>query len=176
MRPSDVLPHLTGFGFQHHVQPKVISISQPTELGTVYTPEEIRELADLAHNHNKFCIWTGPGWPMLLLFWTSFLLVYQLLYVDALSFGAKNGMLMGEVADRIHTQDFLYQKAGHAALFESRFVAAQYLAYLKDDLCLRMHAMLTKWPATWQTKLKYSKCITKKLKVMLFLLSFGSIR
>jgi len=40
-----------GFGFQHHSQPKVISISQVSELGTVYSAEEVRALADYAHSH-----------------------------------------------------------------------------------------------------------------------------
>ncbi|QGF23723.1 threonine aldolase family protein [Raineyella fluvialis] len=38
-----------GFGFEHHAQPKVVSVTQSTELGTVYSPEELRALADHAH-------------------------------------------------------------------------------------------------------------------------------
>ena len=41
-------------GEQHHAQPKVISITQATELGAVYTPEEIKTLADFAHKNNMF--------------------------------------------------------------------------------------------------------------------------
>lgn len=142
LRPSDVLPHLTGFGFQHHVQPKVISISQPTELGTVYTPEEIRELADLAHNHNMFLHMDGSRLANAAAFLDlPFAKFTSHAGVDALSFGGtKNGMLMGEAVvlfDRIHTQDFLYVRKQAMQLFsKSRFVAAQYLAYLKDDLWL----------------------------------------
>ncbi len=44
-----VRSRLVGFGDQHHVQPRVVSISQSTELGTVYTPEEIAALAEVAH-------------------------------------------------------------------------------------------------------------------------------
>ena len=47
-----IMPHLCGFGDQHHSQPKVISITQPTELGTVYTKQEIRAIANLAHKNN----------------------------------------------------------------------------------------------------------------------------
>ena len=39
-------------GFEHHVQPRVISISQATEMGTVYTPRELKALADFAHEHD----------------------------------------------------------------------------------------------------------------------------
>ncbi len=48
LNPDNVRLHLQGFGFEHHVQPKVISISQPTEMGTVYTPVEIKALSELA--------------------------------------------------------------------------------------------------------------------------------
>src|SRR5271154_1686540 len=43
-----------GIGDQHHSQPRVISITQSTEMGTVYLPEEIQELAHFAHKHEMF--------------------------------------------------------------------------------------------------------------------------
>jgi Threonine aldolase len=57
--PETVKSELKGFGFQHHSQPKVLSISQPTELGTLYSPSEIRALADLMHDHKRLlaCRW-----------------------------------------------------------------------------------------------------------------------
>src|SRR5438132_11045388 len=54
LRPADVRRHLHGFGDEHHVQPKVISITQSTEFGTVYSPEEVRALAELAHAHGMY--------------------------------------------------------------------------------------------------------------------------
>lgn len=51
LTPALVRPHLTGFGFEHAAQPRVISISNVTELGTVYTPAEIAALAGLAREH-----------------------------------------------------------------------------------------------------------------------------
>jgi threonine aldolase len=53
--------HMHGFDFEHHSQPGVISISQVTEMGTVYTPAEVRELADYAHNTVCCFIWTAPA-------------------------------------------------------------------------------------------------------------------
>ena len=38
-----------GIGFEHHVQPRVVSVTQSTEMGTLYTAEEIKEIADYAH-------------------------------------------------------------------------------------------------------------------------------
>lgn len=51
LTPELVRSHLHGFGFEHAAQPRVISISQATEFGTVYAPAEVRALADLAHAH-----------------------------------------------------------------------------------------------------------------------------
>src|SRR5258706_2951774 len=47
-----VANHYHGIGDQHHVQPRIISITQATEMGTVYKPDEIRALADFAHSHD----------------------------------------------------------------------------------------------------------------------------
>ena len=46
----EIKKHLHGFGDEHHTQPKIISISQTTEMGTVYTQAEIKELAGFAHS------------------------------------------------------------------------------------------------------------------------------
>src|SRR5258705_4050755 len=43
--------YMVGVGFEHHVQPRVISISQATEMGTVYSPKEIKALASFAHKN-----------------------------------------------------------------------------------------------------------------------------
>jgi threonine aldolase len=49
LTPELLRGRLVGFGDQHHVQARLVSISQSTELGTVYTPDEIRALAEVAH-------------------------------------------------------------------------------------------------------------------------------
>ena len=51
LMPESVAEYLHGFGVEHHSQPRVISITQPAELGTVYTIPEIKELSGLAHRH-----------------------------------------------------------------------------------------------------------------------------
>lgn len=142
LRPEDVLPLLTGFGFQHHVQPRVVSISQVTELGTVYRPEEIKALADLAHSHNMYLHVDGSRLANAAAFLdVSFADMTRNVGVDALSFGGtKNGMLMGEAVVFFNpalAHDFLYIRKQSMQLFsKSRFIAAQYLAYLEDDLWL----------------------------------------
>ncbi|HHV03882.1 MAG: low specificity L-threonine aldolase [Bacteroidales bacterium] len=142
LRPSDIQPLLFGFGFQHHSQPKVISISQATELGTIYRPEEIRALADLAHRYGMYLHMDGSRLAN-----AAASLNFSLASmttgcgVDALSFGGtKNGMLMGEAVVLFHpdfANDFLYIRKQCMQLFsKSRFVAAQYLAYLENGLWL----------------------------------------
>ncbi len=48
--PELIAKHIHGFDFEHHAQPKVISITQATEMGTVYSVNEIKKLADYAHS------------------------------------------------------------------------------------------------------------------------------
>ena len=98
LTPALVEPRIRGLGDQHHVQPRVISISQSTELGTVYTPEEIRALADLAHRHGLYLHMDGArisnaaaalGVPLRA--------ITTECGVDVLSFGGtKIGLMMGE--------------------------------------------------------------------------------
>ena len=52
LTPELVKPHLLHFGDYHHAQPHLISITQVTEMGTLYTTEEVKALADLAHSYN----------------------------------------------------------------------------------------------------------------------------
>jgi len=142
LTPELVKPHLQGFGFQHHSQPKVISISQTTELGTVYTPEEIKALADLAHHYQMYLHMDGSRLANAAAFLDLPLdSITGKAGVDALSFGGtKNGMLMGEAVVFFHpepSRNFIYIRKQSMQLFsKGRYVAAQYLAYLENDLWL----------------------------------------
>src|SRR4051795_9374895 len=49
LTPDLVHGSVTGVGDEHRTQPGAVSITQSTECGTVYTPDEIRALADAAH-------------------------------------------------------------------------------------------------------------------------------
>ncbi|HPJ82240.1 MAG TPA: low specificity L-threonine aldolase [Bacteroidales bacterium] len=142
LRPEHIRPLLTGFGFQHHSQPKVISISQVTELGTAYTPEEIQALADLAHEHGMYLHMDGSRLANAAAYLDLPLkAITTRVGVDALSFGGtKNGMLLGEAVVLLRpllAENFLYIRKQSMQLFsKSRFVAAQYLAYLNHGLWL----------------------------------------
>lgn len=144
--PELVKPALTGFGFQHHSQPHILSISQPTELGTTYTPEEVKELADLMHSHNCFLHMDGSRISNAAAYLTLPIKTFTAdCGVDVLSFGGtKNGLLMGEAVvlfNRGEQQEkmFPYIRKQLTQLYsKSRFIAAQFDAYLKDDLYLQM--------------------------------------
>lgn len=140
LTPELIRPHLKGFNFEHHSQPRVISISQVSELGTIYTPEEIRALADLAHQHNMLLHMDGArianAAVALDLNFREFTVDCG---VDILSFGGtKNGMMMGEAVLFFRpelTKNVRYIRKQSMQLFSKmRFVGAQFIAYFENDL------------------------------------------
>lgn len=140
IRPEDVRPHLHGFGFEHHAQPRVISITQPTELGTLYSPDEISALAALAREHDLYLHMDGARLANAAAALNCSL--YDLtgaLGVDVLSFGGtKNGLMFGEAVvffGRGLAENFKYVRKQCTQLYSKmRFVAAQFSAYLTDEL------------------------------------------
>src|SRR6185503_18970193 len=54
VRVEQLIPFLHAIGYEHHVQPSVISISQATEMGTVYSKKELKTLSSFAHENNMF--------------------------------------------------------------------------------------------------------------------------
>ncbi len=137
---DQITPFLHSFGFQHHVQPRIISISQVTEFGTVYTPHEIRQLADFAHDNHMLLHVDGARIAN-----AAVALGLELreittdVGVDVLSFGGtKNGLMFGETVIFFNQQlgkDFEYtRKQGMQLHSKMRFIAAQFSRYLTDDL------------------------------------------
>ena len=140
LRPEHLQRHMHGFDFEHHSQPRVISISQSTEMGTVYTPEEIRVLADYAHGYNLLLHMDGARIANAAV---TLNLPFRAFTTDAgvdiLSFGGtKNGMMYGEAVCFLQpglSEGFKYiRKQGMQLASKMRFIAAQYIAYLKNDL------------------------------------------
>ena len=132
-----------GIGFEHHVQPRVISISQATEMGTVYTPKEIEQLATFAHQHDMVLHVDGARLANAA---ASLRLPLKTITkdagVDVLSFGgAKNGMMYGEAVvffDKSLAKDFKYtRKQGTHLPSKMRFISAQFEALLSNDLWRR---------------------------------------
>ncbi|QIA07783.1 threonine aldolase family protein [Draconibacterium halophilum] len=138
--PEAVLPHLKGFDFEHHSQPKVISISQVTEMGTVYSPEEIKTLADLAHKYDMYLHMDGARIANAAIALNMDFKEFTVgCGVDVLSFGGtKNGMMMGEAVlffnPSLTKQTKYLRKQSMQLYSKMRFVGAQFIAYLGNDL------------------------------------------
>jgi threonine aldolase len=129
-----------GFDFEHHAQPKVISVTQATEMGTVYSVEEIKELADFAHSNNMLLHMDGARLANASVTLNQpFKSFTTDAGVDVLSFGGtKNGMMLGEAVCFLGpglAVDFKYiRKQGMQLASKMRFISAQYIAYFRDDL------------------------------------------
>ena len=130
-------------GDVHHAQPAAVSITQSTEFGTVYQPEEIARIGEVVRRHGMKLHLDGARLANALAFlncapaditWRS--------GVDVLSFGAtKNGALGAEAVvffSADDARDFAYRrkKSGHL-MSKMRFVSAQLEAYLTNDLWLK---------------------------------------
>lgn len=132
-----------GIGDQHHVQPRVISITQPTEVGTVYQPDEIRSLAAFAHERAMFLHVDGARIANAAAFLRMSLReCTRDLGVDVLSFGAtKNGGMGAEAVVFFapkRAEDFkFYRKQGMQLASKMRFSSVQFEALLEGDLWLR---------------------------------------
>jgi threonine aldolase len=143
LTPELVKTRLHGFGFEHHSQPKAISISQPTELGTIYTFDEIRALADLAHSHNMYLHVDGARLAnAAVALGCTFKEMTTDCGVDALSFGGtKNGLLMGESCVLLNLTldvDMKYRRKQMTQLASKmRFMAAQMICYLESGMWRR---------------------------------------
>jgi len=140
LTPERIQHHLKGFDFEHHSQPRVISISQVTEMGTVYQPEEIKALADLAHKNNMLLHMDGARIANAAVALTlDFKEFTKDCGVDVLSFGGtKNGMMLGEAVlffDPERTKFTKYIRKQSMQLYSKmRFVGAQFIAYFENDL------------------------------------------
>jgi threonine aldolase len=137
---NSVRRHVRDFGFEHYSQPRVISISQPTELGTVYSVNEITELAGYAHKYNMLLHMDGARLSNAAVsLGAAFKDITGNAGVDILSFGGtKNGMLFGESIiffNRNLAENFKYiRKQGMQLASKMRYISAQFETYLSDDL------------------------------------------
>ena len=143
LRLKQLEPLLHVFGNEHHVQPRVISISQATEMGTVYTKQELKEIAEFAHANNMLLHVDGARVANAA---ASLKVALKEITadvgVDVLSFGgAKNGMMYGEAVvflDPRLAHDFKYiRKQGMHLPSKMRFISAQFETLLAGDLWRR---------------------------------------
>lgn len=127
-------------GDQHYSQTKVITITQPTELGTLYSMGELKEIIDWAKSHHLLVHMDGARFVNACAYLgCSFQELSTNIGVDVLSFGGtKNGLMMGELVIFMNdalAKDFKYIRKQAAQLpSKTRFIAAQFEAFFKNDL------------------------------------------
>ncbi len=144
LTPELIEPYLKGFGNMHNVQPRVVSISQTTELGTVYQIEELKRLCDFAHTHGLVVHMDGARISnAVAALGVNAKACTADCGVDIMSFGGtKNGLLMGEAilifnpALSVNAQ--FIRKQTTQLFSKMRFISAQFVALFEHDLWLTM--------------------------------------
>lgn len=143
LTPELASRRVTGVGDEHHVQARVVSITQSTELGTVYSQDEVVALADWAHGNGLLLHLDGARLAnAAAALGVDFGAFGQAAGVDVVSFGGtKNGALGAEavITFRPESETGLrfVRKQSMQLSSKMRFVAAQFVALLTDDLWLR---------------------------------------
>jgi threonine aldolase len=140
LTPELIKPVFTRIGDEHTSQPKLISITQSTEMGTLYQPKEIKALADFAHQNNAFLHIDGARLSNAAAsLEVGFDEITTACGVDFLSFGGtKNGLLGAEAVvifdPALAKNAGWIRKSNMQLASKHRFLAAQFLALLEDDL------------------------------------------
>ena len=135
-------------GDQHFSQPRVVSLTQPTEMGTCYSLQEISEITKWAHENQLYVHLDGARLTNALVeLGCTFKQMTTDLGVDVVSFGGtKNGLMMGEailvlnpVLAKTAKNKLKYIRKQSAQLpSKTRFIAAQFSRYLQDELFLQI--------------------------------------
>ncbi len=145
LSPAALAKHLSHarFGVVHSLQPAALSLTNLTEAGTAYTPEQIKELADIARRYGLAVHMDGArfanaaaavGATPAELSWKSGVDVLTLGTTKSGSFGVETIISFNE---KYNTPiAFLRKRSGHLSP-KTRFLAAQLQAYMDDDLWLK---------------------------------------
>ncbi len=142
IKVNDLYPLLGSLGFPHHSQPKVISLTQSTEMGTVYQLEEIREIAGFANDHNMYLHMDGARLANAAACLNVSLEETTMFSgVDLLSFGCTKNGAMGAEAVIFFNQElaegFEYtRKQSMQLISKMRYVSAQFDAMFSGNLWL----------------------------------------
>ncbi|MEV5412098.1 low specificity L-threonine aldolase [Thermopolyspora sp. NPDC052614] len=143
LTPDDVTARLHGLGVPYEVQPKVVSISQVTELGTCYTPDEVAALAETAHAHGLLLHMDGARLANAAAhLGCSLRALTTDAGVDVVGFGGtKNGAVLAEALIVFRSElaakvPFLIRPSLQLAS-KTRFISAQLTTMLTDELWRR---------------------------------------
>jgi threonine aldolase len=139
---QDLEPHLHVVGVEHHAQPKVVSVTQVTEVGTAYRIDELQRIAEFAHAHGMYLHMDGARIANAAAFLgTDLKSLTRDCGVDVLSFGGtKNGLMFGEAVvffdPRLAGEFRFVRKQGTQLASKMRYIAAQFDVLFQDELWL----------------------------------------
>lgn len=137
---SDITRQLGDAGNEHHVQPKAVSVTQSTEYGTVYSLDELKEIARLTHDNGMYLHMDGARiFNAAVSLGCTIEETTRKAGVDVLSFGGtKNGLIAAEALvffKREFAADFEFRRMqGMQLSSKMRFISAQFIALLSNDL------------------------------------------
>lgn len=144
VRVEDVKKVMNDYADCHMVKPKMVYISNSTEIGTIYNKEELRKLYEVCKKYELYLFLDGARLPIALTSHENDLTIQDIAkYTDAFYLGGtKNGMPLGELLILKHQdmkKDFRYHlKNKGGMLSKSYFLAYLFNAYLKDDFYLKL--------------------------------------
>lgn len=158
--PESIQSATVGFGDEHVAQPAVISISQSSELGTVYSPDEIQSISDFASNHHMRLHMDGARlWNAAAASGVSLRAITVDAGVDVLSLGGtKNGLLGAEAVvvlnpDAVEGLVYLRKMTMQLAS-KMRFLSAQFLALFENDLGIATASQANKMAGLLRSRLE----------------------
>lgn len=140
LTPALIQPKLLNNRDQHHSQGRVVSITQSTEYGTLYSLQELRALADFAHEHGMYLHIDGARLAnAAAALGCTMQAMTKDVGADIVSFGGtKNGLMFGEAVITFQpslTDDMRFYRKQITQLYSKmRYISAQYQAYLHDEL------------------------------------------
>lgn len=156
LTPELIAQQAHGFGFEHRAQPLAVSITQSTELGTIYTPQELRAICDYCHELGMAVHMDGARLANAAAALGANLRdITTDVGVDILSFGGtKNGLLLGECVvvlnpERVSDGMKYLRKMNMQLASKMRFISAQLIALLENDL--------------WRTTAQHANAMAQKL-------------
>lgn len=162
LQVDQVAAALGGRGDEHRVQPRMLSITQPTEVGTLYTLSEMKDLADFAHAQGLYLHVDGARISNAAAALNcSFRELLRETGVDVVSFGGtKNGLLNAEALVFLNpalAKEMPYlRKQAMQLNSKMRFVSAQWLPFLKEQL--------------WQRNAQHANAMAQQLAEAVFAL------
>lgn len=145
LTPESIASQVFDIGFEHRAQPMAVSITQTTEVGTVYTPAEIKAIADYSHSQNLLLHLDGARiWNAAAALGLPIREFTTEVGVDVVSLGGtKNGLLGAEAVVVLNPEivglKFLRKYTMQLAS-KMRFISAQLLTLFEDDLGIRSAA------------------------------------